>query len=204
MRQQGKLASWNDEKGFGFIAPISGGPQVFVHISSFPRGQRRPAVNDPVSYSLTRDQRNRLRAESVVFQHGDKRAAVRPRGIVPALLFLLGFFSLLVGLAVSGAIPFLIVGFYALMSVASFSMYALDKTAAQRGAWRKAESTLHLVGLAGGWPGALVAQRIFRHKTNKKTFQLAFWFSVVANCAGLLWLFKSETAAGLRTSLGLG
>lgn len=204
MRQQGKLARWNDEKGFGFITPTSGGPQVFVHISSFPRGQRRPAVNEPVTYSVARDHQNRLRAESVAYQRGAKREAARPRGVVLALGLLSGFFILLVALAVEAVIPLSAVGFYALMSVVSFIAYAVDKSAARRGAWRTAESTLHLLALAGGWPGALVAQRIFRHKTKKKLFQLVFWLAVVANCAGLYWLLRSESAAGLRVSLGFG
>src|SRR5690606_38422442 len=159
MKQQGKLASWNDEKGFGFITPTSGGPKVFVHISSFPRGQRRPAVNDPVTYSVTRDRQNRLRAKSVLYQGGAQRERAWPRGVVAALCLLTGFFSLLAGLAVSGVIPFVVVGFYAVMSVVAFAMYAVDKSAAQRGTWRTAESTLHLTELAGGWPGAFVADR---------------------------------------------
>lgn len=202
MKQQGKLASWNDEKGFGFITPTSGGPKVFVHISSFSRGQRRPAVNDPVTYSVTRDRQNRLRAKSVAYQGGAGR--VWPRAMVSALCLLTGFFSLLAGLALSGVIPFVVVGFYAVMSVVSFAMYAVDKSAAQRGAWRTAESTLHLMELAGGWPGAFVAQRLFRHKTSKKAFQVVFWLAVTANCAALYWLVQATAAAGLRVSLGFG
>ncbi len=44
----------------------------------------------------------------------------------------------------------------------AFAAYWLDKFAARTGRWRTAERTLHLFGLVGGWPGALVAQRVFR------------------------------------------
>ncbi|MBL1376176.1 DUF1294 domain-containing protein [Zobellella sp. CGMCC 1.18722] len=67
-------------------------------------------------------------------------------------------------------------------------MYGLDKQAARQNLWRTRESTLHLLALAGGWPGALVAQRRLRHKSRKASFQLVFWLSVVANVGVLAWL----------------
>ena len=68
-----------------------------------------------------------------------------------------------------------VIGFYALISAVSFILYAVDKSAAKRGALRISETTLHLSELFGGWPGALIAQRVFRHKTRKQPFQLIFW-----------------------------
>lgn len=65
----------------------------------------------------------------------------------------------------------------------SYFMYRVDKSAAQRGGRRTPESTLHLVDLLGGWPGALVAQQQFRHKTAKASFQAVFWGTVVVNLA---------------------
>lgn len=46
MRLKGKIASWNDDKGFGFITPFDGGNRVFVHIKAFRKSGRRPDVND--------------------------------------------------------------------------------------------------------------------------------------------------------------
>lgn len=68
-----------------------------------------------------------------------------------------------------------------LLSIASFSLYAVDKQRAVRGARRVPESTLHAVDLLGGWPGGLLAQRVVRHKTRKTTFQIVFWITVLAN-----------------------
>lgn len=45
MRIKGKIASWHDDKGYGFVAPVSGGEQVFVHIKAFSNRNRRPLVN---------------------------------------------------------------------------------------------------------------------------------------------------------------
>ena len=75
---------------------------------------------------------------------------------------------------------------YAIASAASFLAYAADKRAARSGAWRTPESTLHVLALAGGWPGALMAQALLRHKTQKSSFRAVFWLTVAANCAVLI------------------
>lgn len=70
---------------------------------------------------------------------------------------------------------------YPLASMISFVQYWHDKSSAQAGRWRTPENVLHGVALLGGWPGALVAQQCFRHKTRKASFQLVFWSIVVAH-----------------------
>ena len=81
---------------------------------------------------------------------------------------------------------------YLAASAASVVLYAIDKSAATRGQWRVSESTLHGLALIGGWPGALVAQRLFRHKSRKPSFQAAFIVTVVLNCAFLLWFWSAQ------------
>jgi uncharacterized membrane protein YsdA (DUF1294 family) len=75
---------------------------------------------------------------------------------------------------------------YAIASVATFVAYAIDKRAARSNARRTPESTLHLLALAGGWPGALMAQAFLRHKTQKTSFRAVFWSTVAVNCAALV------------------
>jgi uncharacterized membrane protein YsdA (DUF1294 family) len=65
------------------------------------------------------------------------------------------------------------------MSVVAFFLYRSDKRSAQAGEWRVPEATLHLIALIGGWPGAFLAQRAFRHKTSKLSFQFIFWMVVL-------------------------
>lgn len=60
------------------------------------------------------------------------------------------------------------------INITTFVAYALDKRAAIRHAWRVPENTLHALEFLGGWLGALIAQKLLRHKTNKKSFKKMF------------------------------
>jgi uncharacterized membrane protein YsdA (DUF1294 family) len=88
--------------------------------------------------------------------------------------------------------PKAILVLYLAASAASIFAYAVDKSAARHGRWRTREGTLHLLAVIGGWPGALVAQRLFRHKSRKPSFQAAFLLTVVLNCAVLLWFWSAQ------------
>lgn len=82
------------------------------------------------------------------------------------------------------------------LSVATFIAYYLDKRAAQSGAWRTQESALHAMALFGGWPGALIAQQMFRHKTKKQPFQAIFWLTVAGNVVVTIMLMAASVSAG--------
>ena len=93
-----------------------------------------------------------------------------------------------IGAAVAlGFIPLILGGWYAAASAVSYLAYLFDKASAERGGRRTPENTLHLFDLLGGWPGALIAQQQFRHKTVKQPFQLFFWLSVLGNLGGAWW-----------------
>ena len=80
---------------------------------------------------------------------------------------------------------------YLVMSVVTIVVYAVDKHKASNGKWRIPEATLHLFELLCGWPGAMLAQVIIRHKNAKVPFQLVFWAMLVINTAILaFFLFK--------------
>jgi uncharacterized membrane protein YsdA (DUF1294 family) len=68
---------------------------------------------------------------------------------------------------------------YGVVSVIAFLLYWRDKRQAREDGWRTPENILHAVELAGGWPGALIAQQVFRHKTRKVSYQVAFWLIVL-------------------------
>lgn len=70
-------------------------------------------------------------------------------------------------------------GIVLVMSLLCFVAYGFDKQRAINGGRRVPENTLQFLAFLGGWPGAILAQRHFRHKTQKASFLLVFWCLVV-------------------------
>jgi uncharacterized membrane protein YsdA (DUF1294 family)/cold shock CspA family protein len=203
VRHQGRITRWKDEQGFGFITPNAGGEPAFVHIRSFSDRSRRPAENTLVSYELGRDGRGRPQACNVAFV-GRRMPPPAPagRGNI-ALLLAAAFAAFVAGSVMTGKWPATVAGFYLAASVVAFIAYALDKSAARNDRRRTPESTLHLFALAGGWPGALAAQRLLRHKSSKRSFQSAFWATVLIHCGALAWLAAAPGATAIRAALGM-
>lgn len=70
---------------------------------------------------------------------------------------------------------------FLLANVLTLVIYGIDKTAARK-TWRRVpESTLLVFGVVGGWPGAIVGQQLFRHKTQKQPFKTYFIISVLVS-----------------------
>ncbi len=191
MRTKGKIISWNEGKGYGFILPLADGKQVFLHITALSNRGRSPEIGQIVTYSISTDKQGRACAANATLA-GDRiqENKKKSNGMLPILLGTT--FLGIVGLSVlSGKLPFIILALYAGLSTLTYFAYALDKSAAKRGAWRTQESTLHLFSLVGGWPGALIAQQKLRHKSKKESFRFVFWVTVLLNVGGFLWLFTS-------------
>lgn len=121
-------------------------------------------------------------------------AGVRPpsrsakRRFDPSAFVVLAAFALLLAwVALTRGVPGWAALLYAGASALCFVLYGVDKAAARAGRDRISESTLLSLGAIGGWPGAIVAQQVFRHKTSKRSFRLRFWASVAANVAIFAW-----------------
>ena len=199
MRTKGNITSWNDEKGFGFITPIAGGKRVFVHIKAFSNSNRRPDINQVVTYALSNDKQGRPRAANATLA-GDRLPEKKKRTNNSLSTIGVAFFLVIVTISVLTAkVPPLILALYIVGSLFTFIIYAADKSAAKNGAWRTQESTLHLLSLAGGWPGALVAQQRLRHKSKKQSFRSVFWVTVFINCGAFIWLLTPTGAATLQS-----
>ena len=205
MRHAGRIQDWNDDKGYGFVVPSGGGDRAFVHVKAFQRGSRRPVEGDLVSYAVARDAQGRTNAVQV--RHAGQRIEppTERRGrAAPVPRRLLGL-AALVGIAAAallGLVPAVIALVYWIASGVSYLLYFSDKSAAgRRGVRRTPENTLHVVDLLGGWPGALIAQQAYRHKTVKASFQAVFWITVLLNVAAVAWLQASGRFVALERLL---
>ncbi len=200
MRLEGTLPSWNDERGFGRIESSQGGEPIFVHVSAWPRGRGRPQLNQSVTFEVElgpKGKRARNVQLSQVHRPARRTERANPAQWGTATLFTIpAFLVVYVVTAALWKLPFWVAGLYLVLSAATFVAYAVDKSAAASGSWRTPESTLHALALAGGWPGALLAQQFLRHKSTKREFRQVFWATVLLNVVGFVVL-----ASPLRQTL---
>lgn len=203
--RSGKLTKWKDERGFGFIQPVDGSQEVFLHISEVKDATRRPQENDTIYYHCVVDSDGKVRAcDAFILGARNKSASSSNRANpfnVNVLSFPIVELVLLSLLPFAGAIHFtwttrnpLPLILYPAMSLVTYALYADDKSRAKRKDWRTSEQTLHLCELAGGWLGGFIAQRVLRHKSQKESYQAAFWAIVIIHyIAWLFWLFLGKT-----------
>ena len=192
MRFEGTLTTWNDDRGFGYLESTQGGEPIFVHVSGWPRTSGRPQLKQVVSFEIEIGAKGKRARNIKLIQY---RRAPRPSARASraqwgtATLFALP--ALLVVYMVVTILwkpPIWVAALYFVASAVTFMTYAADKSAAASGSWRTRESTLHLLSFAGGWPGALLAQQFFRHKSTKHGFRQIFWATVVLNLIALVGL----------------
>lgn len=185
-RLAGTLTDGNDDRGFGFITPAQGTGKTFVHINAFPARPTRPQLGEALTFEVERSAAGKTRATRVRsagrrMPAPARRANSRRRSgathYLPILLFVISY------LIVNALwpIPLWVAGLYLVASIVCGFVCAADKSAATAHRWRVSESTLLLLGVIGGWPGAIIAQQTLRHKTQKASFRSLFWATVVVN-----------------------
>jgi uncharacterized membrane protein YsdA (DUF1294 family)/cold shock CspA family protein len=192
-RVEGTLASWNEDRGFGFITPADGGRRVFVHATGFESRAQPPEPGERLHFVIEQDRDGKPRATRVTRPDAARSSprSRRPESAeyrgrrgklnLVALTSVIAFVVLYLTVHLLWPVPWWITAVYLGTSLISVAVYALDKSAATAGRWRVSESTLLSVGLIGGWPGAVVAQQFLRHKTKKASFRRAFWATVILN-----------------------
>lgn len=205
---KGTLVEWKDDRGFGFIEPAEGGARIFCHLKAFEVRVRRPIPGDKVTYEVGKDAQGRLHAAKVrpvgledvryqsnvgprrnpkTVQSASAASASAPRSLAASGIGIAIFLASVIWLAVVVRVPFFIPMIYVGVSGITIFAYAFDKSAAMNGRRRTPEQALHFLELLGGWPGALIAQQLFRHKSRKLSFRIEFWLCVMANIAALVW-----------------
>ena len=194
-RTTGRLINWSDERGFGFLAPDGGGPDVFVHANAFAKEGRHIEIGHAYEFTLEYGKDGKPKAKNVTAVKAaaaiappkvshSLRSQIVQRGpkflVIPAFLFIAAAIASVQPVSTNWLV------IYGVASVACFAGYGLDKRAANQKQWRVSETILLLIGLVGGWPGGIIGQEVFRHKTQKRAFRTLFWMSVAINMAAFV------------------
>ena len=151
----GTLSTWHDDRGFGFITPAQGGQEICAHIKAFPPGTGRPQVGQALNFRVEVGPNGKKRAVGVQFATRARpvpkaraRVEAPARWTWPRLLAIPAFGLLAAYVFWRWGLQPRVLLVYGGLSVLSFFAYVLDKTAAERGRWRTAEKTLHLLDVA--------------------------------------------------------
>jgi len=104
-KAKGKITSWNDEKGYGFISAMVGDDRIFVHIKAFANRNRRPLVGDVVIYSVSTDSRGRPCAEEASIAGAQKISNPQQSFKFLSHVMAVGFLFIVGGAVLVSAIP---------------------------------------------------------------------------------------------------
>ncbi|WP_300465428.1 DUF1294 domain-containing protein [Desulfobacula sp.] len=178
-REKGTLISWNNDKGYGFIRPDNNKEDIFLHVKSLAHNQRHPKVKDVLMYEVAVDKKQQHYAHSA-----------KIKGIAWSYFTIIWssstiLFGIYVYFVLQQRLPFHPIAIYAAMSLLTIWAYSRDKRAARLGTWRTPERRLHIFEMLGGWPGALLVQPCYGHKSRKIKYQVIFWMIVASH--GVLW-----------------
>ena len=202
IRTTGVVKTWIDGRGYGFATPVQGGADVFVHVNMLTPDSARPRVGDVLRFEIELSPEGKRRARNVESErklepivHRTGRLTPRPPGPPPrsgwlGYLAIAGFIGIYVVVDLLRPFPLWVPALYVGASIVCFVAYAVDKSASRTGGWRVPESSLLALGVIGGWPGAIVGQQVFRHKTIKSRFRVAFWLTVLLNLGYFLMLAR--------------
>jgi len=183
---KGKIIKWDDSKGFGFIKSNAGKQEYFFHISAYDFKGSRPEVGGEVKFIESADAKGRKHA----IQVHPKNKCLKFKPALKSLLITLLFIATVAMACYWNYLPLVVLYLYLILGVVTFLFYSWDKYSAKHSKQRVAEITLHYLSLFGGWPGALIAQQLIRHKSIKRSFRIKFWLTVFLNLLMLCYLIS--------------
>ena len=81
--------------------------------------------------------------------------------------------------------------YLAVINVATFFTYGIDKWKAKKSMWRIRETALLALAVLGGSIGAWLGMKVWHHKTMHKKFKYGVPFILIAQIALLIFIYKN-------------
>ncbi|MBT3878469.1 MAG: DUF1294 domain-containing protein [Candidatus Scalindua sp.] len=178
---RGIVVKFDVDRGFGFIRSAEAPKDVFVHIKEV-EGRLSIRVGQKVEFRLVETDRGPSAKNVVLGRH-----QMSPKVLYGSIAFICVLLPFVIMVAYRWNILF---AYFASINAATFILYGYDKAIAGSSVLRIPEFVLQALAIFGGSPAALAAQRIFRHKTIKESFQVVFWVSVVVQIILVVWSFS--------------
>jgi uncharacterized membrane protein YsdA (DUF1294 family)/cold shock CspA family protein len=169
---RGVIVTFDAERGFGFIRSRGLDEDVFVHIREI-QGGKPCTIGQNVTFQMKKTERG-ITAVNVV--PGKRRISPYWLYGLPAVGLTLGLAWWLWQLGLPAVLAYL-----ASVNLCTLLFYGYDKGIAGTRFLRVPERVLHALAFFGGSPLALLAQKLFRHKTLKSSFRLVYWAIVVVH-----------------------
>jgi uncharacterized membrane protein YsdA (DUF1294 family)/cold shock CspA family protein len=164
----GKIVAWDQKRGFGWLE--CEGERLFVHLREFKGTKIIPGLNVEFPFVVGTDVQGRPCAKGV------------DASLVNGSVKVLGWLQLatllfwpIAGVSNLSELWWIPASQMMIISIATYKLYEYDKRQAIAYGWRVPQTIMYLAEMAGGWPGAFIAQRRLRHKSTKKSYQSIFW-----------------------------
>jgi uncharacterized membrane protein YsdA (DUF1294 family)/cold shock CspA family protein len=193
----GKIVSWDSRRGFGWLE--CEGERLFVHLREFKGTDITPGLNVEFPFVVGTDVQGRPCAKGVSACLVNGKVKVSGWLLLAALLF-----WPLAGLAhLSSDIWWIPLIQMSVLSAVTYKLYEYDKRQARIYSWRVPQTIMQLAELAGGWPGAYIAQKRLCHKSSKKSYQSIFWgIILIYQVVGADLVFDNRFSKELWKSMG--
>ncbi len=192
----GKIVAWDSKRGFGWLE--CDGERLFVHLREFKGSEIIPGLDVKFPFVVGTDVQGRPCAKGVDASLVNGRVKVSGWLLLAALLF-----WPIAGIASLSSLWWIPVLQMAILSTVIYKLYEHDKRQAIHYAWRIPQTIMYLGEMAGGWPGAFIAQRRLRHKSAKKTYQSIFWgIILIYQVVGFDLAFENRFSKELWKTMG--